>query len=231
MTSVAAVAPAQVVATWLSYLHHSLRRLADGPRPPTPEGSQPACAWGDVATPIRPITGRPSLSPSSFTRCPVGSPRGSLSPPPLVYGAGRTTGLPRSADVPEWPGRISKSVAHHLRRRSSGFPDLATYRSGPSGSAARACSCVTTPGMLYLGWPYHSILVPDRLAAGSRSYGSRLGCPPEGGGYVVPGLVIPVGYRWQNSGCCQSAPRSSAQLHRRPRVAPEQPSSPARPAR
>jgi hypothetical protein len=51
---------------------------------------------------------------------------------------------------------------------------------GPSVSAACiACSVVTTPTMLYLGWPYHSILVPDHLAAGSRSYGSRLGCPPE----------------------------------------------------
>jgi hypothetical protein len=127
MSAVAAVAPAQVVATWPSYLHHSLRRLADGSRPPTPEGSLPAFAWGDVATPIRPITGRPSLSPSSFTCCPIGSPRGSLSPAPLAYGAGRTTGLPHSADVPEWPGRISTPVAHPLRRRSSGSPDLATY--------------------------------------------------------------------------------------------------------
>jgi hypothetical protein len=46
---------------------------------------------------------------------------------PLAYGAGRTTGLPRSADVPEWLGRISTPVAQHLRRRSSGPPDLATY--------------------------------------------------------------------------------------------------------
>jgi hypothetical protein len=46
---------------------------------------------------------------------------------PLVYGAGETTGLPRSADVPEWIGRICTPVARHLRRRSSGPPDLATY--------------------------------------------------------------------------------------------------------
>src|SRR5208337_5522046 len=46
---------------------------------------------------------------------------------PLAYGAGETTGLPRSADVPEWLGRISTPVARHLRRRSSGPPDLATY--------------------------------------------------------------------------------------------------------
>src|SRR2546423_8354308 len=52
MTSVAAVAPARIVTTPPTYLHHSLRRLADGSRPPTPEESLPACAWGDVATPI-----------------------------------------------------------------------------------------------------------------------------------------------------------------------------------
>jgi hypothetical protein len=83
--------------------------------------------WGDVATPIRPITGRHSLPPSSFTCCPVGSPCGSLSLDPIGHGAGETTGLPRSADVPEWLGRISTPVARHLRRRSSGPPDLATY--------------------------------------------------------------------------------------------------------
>ena len=50
------------------------------------------------STPIRPVSDRHSLPPSSFTRRPVGSPCGSLSP------AGRTTGLPRSADVPRWGG-------------------------------------------------------------------------------------------------------------------------------
>jgi hypothetical protein len=49
------------------------KRLTGGPRAPTPEGSQPACARGDVATPIRPVTDRPSLAPSSSTRCPLRS--------------------------------------------------------------------------------------------------------------------------------------------------------------
>ena len=48
------------------------------------------------STPIRPITGRRSLAPSSFTRRPVGCLLRVAVP--LV---GRTTGLPRSADVPE----------------------------------------------------------------------------------------------------------------------------------
>src|SRR5258707_15688535 len=84
MTTVAAVAPAKVVTTPPTVLHHSLRRLADGSRPPTPRGSLPGFPWGDVATPIRPITDRPSLSPRSFTRSPVGgscdlpTPKGGL---------------------------------------------------------------------------------------------------------------------------------------------------------
>jgi hypothetical protein len=40
------------------------------------------------ATPSRTITARPSLPPSSFTRCPVGLPCGSRSPPPWCTGRG-----------------------------------------------------------------------------------------------------------------------------------------------
>src|SRR5262249_43996462 len=72
VSSVAAGAPARVLATPPTYLHPSLRRLADGSRPTTPEGSLPPFGGGPVATPIRPITGRPSLAPSSFTRSPFG---------------------------------------------------------------------------------------------------------------------------------------------------------------
>src|SRR5262249_8371959 len=50
------------------------------------------------STPIRPVTGRRWLPPSSFTRRPVGCSCESLSP------AGRATGLPRSVDVPGWGG-------------------------------------------------------------------------------------------------------------------------------
>src|SRR3954466_12742614 len=77
VTSVAQAAPAEVIATSPTVLLCLLRRLTDGLRPLTPEGSRPAFAWSDVAigsTPVRPVTGRPSLPPSSFTRRPVGSP-------------------------------------------------------------------------------------------------------------------------------------------------------------
>jgi hypothetical protein len=50
------------------------------------------------STPIRPVSGRRSLAPSSFTRRPMGCSCDSLSR------AGRTTGLPRSVDVPRWGG-------------------------------------------------------------------------------------------------------------------------------
>ena len=123
MSSVAAVAPAKAIAASPSYLQHSLRRLADGSRPPTPEGSQPACAWGDVATPIRPITGRPSLAPSSPTRCPV---RSSYDSPCCPRTAGQ-----RAYHVPQVEqlgglGRVSPPVVQHLRRGSSEPPDLTT---------------------------------------------------------------------------------------------------------
>src|SRR5262245_19441560 len=88
MTSVAAVAPARAITAPPTYLHHCLRRLADASRAPTPGGSLPAFAWGDVATPIRPITGRHSLAPPSCTRSPVG--RSYLRP---AYPKGRATGL------------------------------------------------------------------------------------------------------------------------------------------
>jgi hypothetical protein len=53
--------------------------LARFSRDARPEGSQPAFAWGHVTTPIRTITERPSLAPSSSTRRPIGLPCGSLS--------------------------------------------------------------------------------------------------------------------------------------------------------
>src|SRR5262245_63359050 len=97
MTSVAAVAPAEVLATLPTSLHHSLRRLADGSRPPTSEGSQPAFAGGDVAWQLNPYPPhyRPAFACSLL-----------LYPHPhrlllrAAFPRGRPPGLPRSADVP-----------------------------------------------------------------------------------------------------------------------------------
>jgi hypothetical protein len=120
MISVAEAAPAKVIATSPTYLRRSLRRFVDCSRPSTPEGSQPAFAWGDLATPIRSITDRPSLAPSSCTRSPIGSPCGSLSP------KGGLRAYHVASLKPRGLGPASTPVARHLRRGSSEPPDLAT---------------------------------------------------------------------------------------------------------
>jgi hypothetical protein len=145
MISVAAVAPAKVVATSPTVLHHSLRRLADGSRPPTPEGSRPACAWGDVATPVRPITGRLSLPPSCSTRSPIGSSYDWLS----LAGWLRAYHVPRVKQ-----GRVRSCL---YAGGSSSTPDEFGASGpdhlpfGPGVSASCACSCVTTLTALHLG--------------------------------------------------------------------------------
>jgi hypothetical protein len=95
-SSVAGAAPATAVTAAPTGLLCFRRRLAARSRPPTPEGSRPGFPWGDIATPIRPITGRPSLAPSSSTRNPLGWPCD--QPTPTM---GEATGLPRSADATE----------------------------------------------------------------------------------------------------------------------------------
>jgi hypothetical protein len=95
LTTVAAVAPATALAAAPTVLQHSLRRLADGSRPPTPEGSLPPFGWGDVTTPIRPITDRHSL----HLPCPQPH-RLALR---FAFPSRRTTGLPRcGAETLAW---------------------------------------------------------------------------------------------------------------------------------
>lgn len=122
VTSVAAVAPAKVITTSPTYLHHSLSRLADGSRPPTPRGSLLPFGWGNVATLIRPITGRHSLSPRSFTRSPIGPSYDALS----LAGGLRAYHV---ASLKPWRGLgpASTPVARRLRRASSERPVLATH--------------------------------------------------------------------------------------------------------
>ena len=98
---------------------------------PTPVGGRLACAdtrgksarfpGGDVPTPIRPITGRRSLPPSSFTRCPLGGPCG----PPTRKGGQRAYHVPLTE--PGGLGRVSRPVTRHLRRGNVEPPHLATY--------------------------------------------------------------------------------------------------------
>jgi hypothetical protein len=145
MTSVAAVAPARVIATPPTVLHHSLRRLADTSRPPTPEGSLLPFGWGDIATPVRPITGRPSLAPSSFTRSPIGS----------SYDSPSLTGGLRAYHVPPveqgWVRSCLDAGGSSSTPDEFGASGPGHLPFGPGVSASCACSCVTTLAALHLG--------------------------------------------------------------------------------
>jgi hypothetical protein len=145
MMSVAAGAPARVVATPPTDLQPCLRRLADGSRPPTPEGSLPGFPWGHVPTPIRPATGRRSLPPSSSTRSPIGSPCGSLSP----RGGLRAYHV-ASLKPLRGLGPASTPVARRLRRVSSEHPAWPrTFWSKPVSTFG--LSFVTTLAAVHLG--------------------------------------------------------------------------------
>ena len=146
-------------------------RLAVGSHPPTPGGSQLAFARGDLATPIRPITGRPSLPPPSFTRRPVGSPCG-------------------------WPTLTGGRRAYHVASQESSWIRPRLDAGGPSSApdefaasgpghipfwskpiSTFGLSLLTTLTAVHLGWPSHAPLVPDRRGAGSRDLSSRRGSP------------------------------------------------------
>jgi hypothetical protein len=84
--------------------------------------------WGDVAAgsiPIRPITERPSLAPSSSTRRRPGSPCGPLSQQVIPLGRRRAYHVSPVSQSGE--GRASSPVVRQLRRGSSEPPDLPTY--------------------------------------------------------------------------------------------------------
>src|SRR3954447_346248 len=149
-------------------------RLAVGSRPPTPEGSQLAFARGDLATPIRPVTDRLSLPPSSFTRRPIGSPRGG----PTLAGGRRAY-------------HVASQESSWVRPRlDAGGPSSAPDESAASGPGhipfwSKLLSTFGLPlftalAAVHLGWPYHAPLVPDRRGAGSRDLGSRSDRPPCG---------------------------------------------------
>ena len=149
-------------------------RLAVGSRPPTPGGSQPAFARGDVSTPIRPVTGRPSLPPPSFTRRPVGSPRGG----PTLAGGRRAYHV--ASREPSWvrPRLYAGGPPSAPDEFAASGPGHLPFWSKPISTFG--LSLFTTLAAVHLGWPYHAPLVPDHRGAGSRDLGSRFGRHPEG---------------------------------------------------
>ena len=167
-------APARIIAIPPTDLLCLPSQLAVGSHPPTPGGSQLAFARGDVSTPIRPVTGRPSLPPSSFTRRPIGSPCGR---PTLAGG--------RRAD--HVASRESSWVRPRLDAGGTSSAPDETAASGPGHVpfwskpiSTFGLSLFTTLTAVHLGWPYHAPLVPDRRGAGSRRFSSRLHSHPYG---------------------------------------------------
>src|SRR5713226_7539701 len=79
------------------------------------------------STPIRPITGRPSLAPSSSTRSLIGFSHETLSCMTTGCHAGRLRAYHVPPLSPRGLGRASSPVVRQLRRRSSEPPDLTTY--------------------------------------------------------------------------------------------------------
>jgi hypothetical protein len=175
--AVAGAAPAWIVAIPPTELHCPLRRLADGSRPSTPEGSRPAFAWSDVAigsTPVRPVTGRPSLPPSSFTRRPVGSPYGG----PTLAGGRRAYHVASQESSWVRPRLYAGGTSSAPDEFAASGPGHLPFWSKPISTFG--LSLFTTLAAVHLGWPYHAPLVPDRRGAGSRDLGSRSDRHPRG---------------------------------------------------
>jgi hypothetical protein len=177
LTSVAQAAPAEVIATSPTVLLCLLRRLTDGLRPLTPEGSRPAFAWSDVAigsTPVRPVTGRPSLPPSSFTRRPVGSPYGG----PTLAGGRRAYHVASQESSWVRPRLDAGGTSSAPDEFAASGPGHLPFWSKPVSTFG--LSLFTTLAAVHLGWPYHAPLVPDRRGAGSHDLRSRRGRHPDG---------------------------------------------------
>ncbi len=157
-----------------SYLLCLPSRLAVGSHPPTPGGIQLAFARGDLATPIRPITGWRSLPPPSFTRRPVGSPCGW----PTLAGGRRAYHVASQESSWVRPRLDAGGTSSAPDELEASGPGHLPFWSKPISTFG--LSLLTTFAAVHLGWPYHAPLVPDRRGAGSRDLGSRSGRHPEG---------------------------------------------------
>ena len=115
------------------------------------------------STPVRPITGWPSLPPPSFTRRPIGSPCGG----PTLAGGRRAYHV--ASQESSWVRPRLDAGGH-----SSAPDDIAAPGPGhlPFWSkpvSTFGLSLFTTLAAVHLGWPYHAPLVPDRLSTAPRN--------------------------------------------------------------
>ena len=183
------------------------------------------------STPIRPITGRRSLAPPSFTRSPIGSSYDSLS---LAGGLRAYHVAPLK---PRGLGPASAPVARHLRRVSSEHPGLATYRlvqacqhlglvlCDDAGGGSPGLTLPRPPGPRPPWcWPSQPGLAPPLP-----SRGMRIRCPE---GFAPPvARDARLGRRLLAEQQVLSPPSGRAtQFPRHPRVAPERLRSLAGPA-
>jgi len=153
------------------------------------------------STPIRPITGRRSLSPRSFTRRPVGGPHGPLSP------HGESDGL-TTFRISDFVGRVEPLCRWllHLRRATSGRPHLATYLFGPSLSAPLACSVLrqqrpfTWVDPSTISWPPTALVLAVTASARAWAVPFQRGirCPAGSRTPPLPATHAAVGDSWQN---------------------------------
>lgn len=137
-------------------------------------------------------------------------------PTTLVYEAGKTTGLPRSADVPEWVG--SRLYAGGSTSAPEEFGD-----SGPGhvpfwpkrDSSLRLFSCDdaydASPGLTLTARSWFLTTLLLAVAVTARAWAAL---PKEEDTFcrvldtsLSPKTHLPVGYCWQNSRCCQSVLR------------------------
>jgi len=160
----------------------------------------------DGSTPVRPVTGRHSLAPPSFTRRPVGASREALSP------MGRATGLPRFVDVPGWvgppffaggaasaPGELGAPGPDHVPfwpERDSIFrsSSVTTFNAASPYIAPSTRSWSPTASMLAVATSARASVA---ILADEDTLSRGLGTAP------LPEAHSSVGYCWQNSRCCQ----------------------------
>ena len=143
------------------------------------------CPWAD-SPPIRSITGRPLLPPSSLLRCLIG----------LLYSRPSLAGRQRGYFVHRFDHSGVRSclstggASSATGEFSAPVPDHVPFGFKPNsifGLSFLTVFISTSPGLTSSG-----LLAPDRRDAGSRRVGSRVHGRSEDRGYVVPQASDPT---------------------------------------
>ena len=156
------------------------------------------------STPIRPITGRPSLPPSSFTRRPVGSPCGW----PSLAGGRRAYHVASQESSWVRPRLYAGGTSSAPEEFGASGPGHVPF--GPSLSAPLACLCLrrlrrfTWVDHTTRPWSPTAVVLAVAISAraliatlaGEDTLSRGLRTPP------LPATHASVGDCWQNSRCC-----------------------------